>query len=85
VHVLPVGQHHHDQDHRDGERDLPGDGQRRQPGDREGQEDLVRGVRDRRQRVAGEHREGDALGQQGLTQLGAAQFAPEQQPFADIA
>ena len=55
------------------------------PGQRQHDEDLVGGVGDRRERVAGEDRQGDPLGQQRLAQLGAAQLAPEQDPLGDVA
>ena len=48
----------------------------------EGEEDLVRGVGDRGQRVAGEDRQRDPLGQQRLAQLVAAHRTADEQPLA---
>ena len=48
-------------------------------------EDLVRGVGHRRQCVAGEHRESHPLREKGLSELGAAQLAAEQDAFRDVA
>ena len=58
---------------------------RRRAREREHDEDLVRGVGDRREGVAGEDGEGDALGEKRLAQLGAAQLAAEQDPLGDVA
>ena len=68
----------------DGDADLPGVGVGREPGDAEGQEDLVRGVGHRGQRVAGEHRQRDPLGQQRLVQPVAAHGAAEQEPLERV-
>ena len=54
------------------------------PADGQGQEDLVRGVGDRGQRVAGEDRQRDPLGQQRLAEPVAAQGPAEQQPFGRL-
>jgi len=84
VHVLAVGgddgQHHEDDD----QADLPAERVGGQSGQRQGQEDLVRGVRDRRERVAGEDRQGDALGQQRLAELVAAQCPADDEPLEDV-
>ena len=70
-------------EHHDGDReaDLPGEGVRRQPGHRQGDEDLVRGVGDGRERVAGEDRQGDPLGQQRVAELVVGEGLPDEQPL----
>jgi hypothetical protein len=85
VHVLPVRRDHHQHHHRDDDGDLPGEGERGQAGHRQGQEDLVRRVGDRRQSVTGEHRQRDPLRKQRLTELGTAKFAADEQSLADVA
>ena len=84
VHVLPVRRHHGEHHDGDGDRDLPAEGVRRDPGDREHDEDLVGRVGDRGERVAREDRERDALGQQRLPELAAAQLATQEDPLRDI-
>ncbi len=84
VHVLPVGGHHREHHDRDGDVDPPAEDVRRGAGHREHDEDLVRCVGHRRQRVAREDGQRDALRQQRVSQLGAAQLAAEQDPLRDI-
>ena len=69
VDVLTVRRHHGEHHHADRDPDLPGPGVRRGAGHRQHDEDLVRGVGDRRQRVTGEDRQRDPLGKQRLAQL----------------
>jgi len=57
---------------------------RGESGRREHQEDLVRRVGDRGERVAGEDGQGDLLRQEGLPLLAAPQLAADDQPFRDI-
>ena len=84
MHVLPVGRDDDEHDEDDGEGDLPrvgvGEGA---AGEAEHQQDLVGGVGDRRQRVAGEDRQGQLLGQEGLAEPVAAHRAAEEQPLED--
>ena len=84
VDVLPIG--HDDDEHHDGDgqADLPREGVGRQSGDREGDEDFVGRVGDRRQRVARKHRQGDLLRQQGLAEAVAA-HGPTQDDALDDA
>ncbi len=82
---LPVGRDHGQHHQGDRETDLPRPDVRRGTGDREHDEDLVRRVGDRRQRVAGEHREGDLLGKQRLAELRATELATQQDPLRDVA
>ena len=84
VHVLPVGGDHHQHHHRDQDGDLPGVPVRDQTGEGERQQDLVGGVGDRRQRVRGEDRQSDPLGQQGLAQLGAAEPPADDEALRDL-
>jgi hypothetical protein len=79
--VLPVGRHDDEHHGGDDERDLPRERIGGEAGDSEGQEELVRCVRDRRQRIAGEHRQGDPLRQQGLAEPVAVHRAADQQPL----
>ena len=85
VHGLAVarddGEHHQ----RDREADLPRPDVRRRAGDGEHDEDLVGRVRHRGQRVAGEHRQGDPLGEERLPQLAAAELATQQDPLGHVA
>ncbi len=53
-------------------------------GDGEGEEDLVRRVGDRRQRVGGEDRQRDALGQQRLAQALAVDRPADEQPLERV-
>ena len=62
VHGLPVRRDHGQHHHGDGERDLPGPGVGGDAGHAQHDEDLVRRVGDRGERVAGEDRQGDPLG-----------------------
>ena len=84
VHVLPVrrddDEHHED----DGEPDPRRDHQGGRPGEREGQQDLVGRVRDRRERVRREHGQRDALGDEGVAEPVAADGTSEQQAFGGI-
>jgi len=73
-------EHHH---HREGDPRRDRDG--RETGERERQEDLVRGVRHGRERVGGEHRQCDAFRQQGVTEHVRPHRPPEDQPFESIA
>ncbi len=84
VDVLAVRRDHGRHHQGDGDRDLPGP--RVGAGPREGQhdEDLVGGVGHRRERVAGEDRERDPLGQERLAQLGATELASQQDPLGDV-
>ena len=84
MHVLPVRRHHDRHHQGDGDADLPRPDVRRRARQRQHDEDLVGGVGDRREGVAGEDREGDALGQQRLAQLGAAELPAEQDPLGDV-
>ena len=54
------------------------------PGDPQHEEDLVGRVGDRREGVAGEHRERDPLGQQRLAETVAAHGAAEQQALDGV-
>src|SRR3712207_7049942 len=45
---------------------------------------LFRSVGHRRERVAGEHRQRDALGKEGLSQLVRPQLAADQDPLGDV-
>ena len=80
VHVLPVGGHHHEHHERHRHTDPGRHRVGRQTCDRQHQEDLLGGVGHRRHGVGGEHRQGDALGQQGVGQLVAAERLPDQYP-----
>ena len=84
MHVLPVGRDHDQHHDRDQDGDLPGVAVRDQPGEGQGQQDLVGRVGDRGQRVRGEHRQRDPFGQQGLAQLGAAELAADEEPLGDL-
>ena len=67
MHVLAVRRHHGEHHQGDREGDLPRPQvRRRAAGHRQHDEDLVGGVGDRRERVAGENRQRDALRQQRL-------------------
>jgi hypothetical protein len=81
VDVLAVGRDDHQHHRGDDQADLPGEGVGREPGDAQGQEDLVRCVGHRGQRVTGEHRQRDPLRQQGLAQPVAAHRPADEQPF----
>jgi hypothetical protein len=84
VDVLPVGRdddEHHD---RDEDRDLPGEGIRREPGERQRDQDLVGGVGHRGECVGGEDRQRDALGEQRLAQLRARELAADQHALAQL-
>ena len=85
MHGLAVRQNHQQHDHGHSQRDLPGEGHTGDSGQGEGQQDLVRGIGNRAQRVGREHRKGDPLGEQSLTQLGTGQLASDQYPLEDIA
>ena len=73
VHVLPVACHHDQHHRRHGDADPGRQRIRRQARHREHQEDLFRGVRNRGERIGGEHRQGDPLGQQRVAQPVAAE------------
>ena len=85
MHGLAIARHDGEHHQRDGDADLPRPDIGRCAGDGQHDEDLVRCVGHRRQRVAGEDREGDALGQQGLPQLAAPQLATQEDSLGDIA
>ena len=82
--VLPVAHDDdgHDDDHREG--DLPRVGQRQgAAGQAERQEDLVRGVGHRGERVTGEHREREPLREEGLAEPVAAHRAAQDHALDD--
>jgi len=84
VHVLAVGGDDGPEHHDDGERDPRGDGHGGQPGEGQGQEDLVRGVGDGGQRVGREHRERDPLREQGVAQHLGPHRPPDEEPFRGV-
>ena len=85
VHGLAIAGDDREHHERDDEADLPRPDVGRGAGHGEHDEDLVRRVRHRRQRVAGEDRESDPLRQQGLPQLAAAELAAQQDPLGNVA
>jgi len=86
VDVLAVGRHHHEHDGHDDETDLPRVGRGKgAAGNGQGEEDLVRRVGNRRECIAGEHRERDPLGEQGLSQPVTAHGPTDEEPFDDPA
>ncbi|CNU65883.1 Uncharacterised protein [Mycobacterium tuberculosis] len=80
VHVLPVTRHHHEQNRGDRQADQRRHRIGRQAGHREHQKYLLGGVGYRRHRIRGEHRQGDPLGQQGVTEPVTAKRPADQQP-----
>jgi len=85
VHVLPVRRDYGEHHQRDEQADLPAERVGRDARRRQHDEDLVGRVGDRGERVAGEDRQRDPLGQQRLTELGAAQLSSQQDPLRDVA
>src|SRR5665647_2735184 len=79
VHVLPVGRHHDDTHDQHPDAHPRREHGCAETGEGKGQDDPVRGVRDRRQRVRREHRQGDALREQGVAQPIAAERSTQQQ------
>jgi hypothetical protein len=79
--VLPVAGHDRQQDDDDGETDPRRHRVRGDTGDRQGQEDLLGGVGDRRHGVGGEHGEGDPLREQGAGQAVAALRSSDHEPL----
>ena len=84
MHVLPVGRDDHQHDHGNQQGDLPRVRVRGEPGQRQGEQDLVRCVRDRGEGVRGEDRQCNAFREQRFAELGAPELAAQQQPLADI-
>jgi hypothetical protein len=84
VHVLPVGRDHDQHHERDPETDERRGHVRRRARQGKGQEHLVRGVGHRRQRVGGEHRQRDPLGQQRLPEALAVNGAADQEALERI-
>ena len=80
VHVLAVGGHHHHHHQRHRKADPGCHHQRGQARDRQHQEDLLGRVRHRGHGIGGEHRQGDALGEQRVAQLVAAERLAQEQP-----
>ncbi len=80
MHVLPVTRHHHEQNRGDRQADQRRHRIGRQAGHREHQKYLLGGVGYRRHRIRGEHRQGDPLGQQGVTEPVTAKRPADQQP-----
>lgn len=81
LHHLPVGQHHHRQQHHHRGRHPWRQVQIGQPAQRQHQQDLLRRVRHRRQRVTGKNRQGNPLGQHLLTQTVTTEGAAHNQPL----
>ena len=82
VHVLPVGGHHDQHQHPDGQRDPRRvAGEQRDAADRQHDQDLLGGVGHGGERVAGEHREGYPLRQQCVAEFVALHGAPDQHPL----
>jgi hypothetical protein len=65
---LAVGEHDHCQQYRNGDRDPGREIQVREPAEGEDEQDFLRRISDRRQRVAGEDRQGDPLRQQFMAE-----------------
>ncbi len=84
VHGLPVRRDDGDHDRRDGEPDPRCVGVRRDAGEAQGEEDLLRGVGHRRQRVTGEDRQRHALGHQRLAEPLTAHGPADDQPLGDV-
>lgn len=82
--VLPVGGDDGEEDHHDGRGHPRGVLVHDEPFGPEGQQDLLGRVRHRRQRVAGEHGQRDALGEKLLVLLGAAQSASQKHPLHKV-
>ncbi|GAA3411091.1 hypothetical protein GCM10018952_18340 [Streptosporangium vulgare] len=84
VHVLPVrrhdGEHHHD----DGDGDPGAEVVEGDPREGEDDEDLLRGVGHGREGVTREDGQRDALGEQLLVQLRAAQRPPDEKAFDKV-
>ncbi len=84
LHVLAVGRHHRQHDEGDDQADLPRVRVGAHAGERQRQEDLVRGVRHRGQRIAREDRQRNALGEKRLAELRAAELASDQRALGDL-
>ena len=82
--VLPVGGDDREHQDHDGERDPRAEVVRRHARDGQDEEHLSRCVRHRGQRVGCEDGERDALGEEGLPQLVAAQRPADQDPFGHV-
>ena len=81
AHQLPVGQHDRAHQHDDGHRDPRREVEEGSAADGQDEQDLLRGVRDARQRVAGEDRQRQALGEQRVPGLLGRHRAADDQPL----
>jgi hypothetical protein len=81
AHHLAVGQHHGDQQEDDGHREPRRQVEERRPRQGEHDQDLLRGVGHGGERVAGEDRQREPLGQQGLTDPVGADGPADDEPF----
>ena len=78
---LPVRRHDHQHHRGDQQTDLPREGEGRHAYERQGEQNLVRGVRDAGQRVGCEHGQCDPLRQESLTKLMTGQLPPDEEAF----